>query len=348
MWLGTALGNAPPPLWLSDINFVTWKDYMVIPLVFLATGLLVEDRKAIRLVILFTACSLLFIDRSCLLDSLSHSWANFDENKRSGGPLGYGSNQTAAFLAQFSMFFWGFGHIMKRLKVKLLCYALVATTIVATLYTFSRGAYLAILLSVTVLAILKDRKLLIAIVLFLFSWQFVLPTAVTERVKMTQNSNGKLEDSARERVDLWTAAQDQFVRSPIVGMGYATFQLGTHTDNLKDTHNWFVKVAVETGLIGLAFAALILQQMFSLGYRLFRRATDPLYRGLGLGLLLGVVSCTVANFFGDRWTYLEIMGLFWVLVAAAARALQLTVQENPTEEEAAEADMEMVPHSAYR
>ena len=44
MWLGTALGNAPAPLWLSDINFVTWKDYMIVPLVFVATGLVVEDR----------------------------------------------------------------------------------------------------------------------------------------------------------------------------------------------------------------------------------------------------------------------------------------------------------------
>src|ERR1700744_592620 len=31
MWIGTALGNAPAPLWLSDDNFVMWKDYMVIP-----------------------------------------------------------------------------------------------------------------------------------------------------------------------------------------------------------------------------------------------------------------------------------------------------------------------------
>jgi len=31
----------------------------------------------------------------------------------------------------------------------------------------------------------------------------------------------------------------------------------------------------------------------------------------------------VANFFGDRWTYLEITGLLWVLVAAAARAFEL-------------------------
>ena len=31
MWLGAALGNAPAPLWITDINFAMWKDYMLIP-----------------------------------------------------------------------------------------------------------------------------------------------------------------------------------------------------------------------------------------------------------------------------------------------------------------------------
>jgi hypothetical protein len=55
MWIGTALGNAPAPVWLSDANFSTWKDYMVIPLVFVAAGLVIEDRKTVRTVILITA-----------------------------------------------------------------------------------------------------------------------------------------------------------------------------------------------------------------------------------------------------------------------------------------------------
>jgi len=64
--------------------------------------------------------------------------------------------------------------------------------------------------------------------------------------------------------------------------------------------------------------------MLSSGYRLFRKAVDPLYRGLGLGFFLAVCSCAVANLFGDRWTYLEINGLLWVLAACVARAQQLS------------------------
>jgi len=324
LWLGTVLSGAPAPLWLNDVNFVTWKDYMLIPIIFAAAGLVIEDRKQIRTVLLITAISIIFIDRSFLLETMSRSWNTFDEDKRGGGPLAFGSNQTAAFLAQFGMFFWGLTLFVKRKKLKLFGYALVATTLFATMYTFSRAAYLAILCAVFVLGLLKDRKLLLILAAFLLTWQTVVPTAVRQRVNMTENSNGQLEASAQERVDLWQNAWKAIQRSPIVGNGFATFQLGEHVDNLKDTHNWYVKVMVETGIVGLILVLTMLSQIVLLGFRLFRRATDPLYRGLGLGLVIAMSSCLVANFFGDRWTYLEITGLLWVLVAATARALQLT------------------------
>jgi len=348
MWFGTALGNAPPPLWLGDVNFETWKDYMLIPLVFIAAGMVIEDRKAVRTVVLITAVSLLAIDRSCLLESMSRSWGSFDENKRDTGPLAYGSNQTAAFLAQFAMFFWGFVQFVQRKKLRLIFYGLVALTIVADLYTFSRGSYAALLVSIVVLGFLKDRKLIVIAAVFLFTWQAIVPTAVRERVEMTQNSNGQLEISAQERVNLWEAAEQSIISNPVLGIGFATYQIGNHVDGLKDTHNWYVKVMVETGIIGMIIVLVMLQQVLAVAYRLFKRAEDPLYRGLGLGLFVAMCSCIVANFFGDRWTYLEITGILWVLVAAAIRALQLAETEPATESAISEASVATNPFLAYR
>ena len=349
MWLGTMLGNAPAPLWLSDGNFSAWKDYMLIPLIFLAASLVIEDRKAIRTVVLITAITVFLIDRTCILESMSRTWTNFDESKRDGGPLSYGSNQTAAFLAQFALFFWGFVQFVKRKKIKIFGYVLVGLTLFATMYTFSRGGYLAVLVGVLVLGLVKDRKLLVVLGLFLFTWQTVVPTPVRERVNMTENANGQLEASAQERVSLWTDAEDQILRSPIVGNGFATFQYGSHVDNLKDTHNWYVKILVETGIVGLIIVIFLLQQFLAIPYGLFKRATDPLYRGLGLGLFLAICSSLVANCFGDRWTYVEITSLLWVLCGAALRATQLT-EEGPTaeSEETVSAAATVNPYLAYR
>jgi putative inorganic carbon (HCO3(-)) transporter len=348
MWLGTIFGNAPAPLWLNDLNFSAWKDYMALPLIFVAAGLVIEDRKSIRTVVIITAVALLLIDRTCILESMSKSWASFDESKRDGGPLAYGSNQTAAFLAQFAMFFWGMACFMKRYKVKLAAYTLVGLTIFATMYTFSRGGYLAILVGVLVLGLLKDRKMLLVLGAFLLTWQTVVPTPVRERVTMTESADGQLEASAQERVDLWTDAEKSIEHSPIVGSGFGTFQYGEHVANLKDTHNWYVKVMIETGIIGLLMALVMVQQMLATSYRLFRRASDPLYRGLGLGLFLAMWACLVANCFGDRWTYLEITAILWVLVAAAARALELTETAPVTEQALAPASAPINAYMAYR
>jgi O-antigen ligase len=348
MWWGAVLGNAPAPLWLSDLNFATWKDYMMIPLVFVASGLVIEDRKAVKTVIILAAFAVLFIDRSSLLESLTRNWSNFDEDKRSGGPLGYGSNQTAAFLAQFAMFFWGLAVFIKKKMHKLLCYGLVAITVAAIMYTFSRGAYVAVLFSVLVLGLLKDRKLLLILGVFLLTWQTIVPTPVRERVTMTKGADGQLDESAQERVSLWENAEKSFLRSPLVGNGFATFQMGEHVDNLKDTHNWYVKVLVETGIIGFGIVFLLLQQLIATSYRLFKRATDPLYQGLGLGLLLASCSCLVANFFGDRWTYLEITGIVWVLAAAVARANELCVLDPEAAPVEVSASKIVNPYMAYR
>ncbi len=349
MWLGTALGHAPAPLWIHDLNFATWKDYMLLPLVFVAAGLVVKDRKAVRTTILITGIALLFIDRSALMDSMSRSWGSFDENKRDGGPLGFaGSNGLAAFLAQFAMFFWGFGQFLQRRKAKLLCYALVAATLFATMYTFSRASYIAVVAGALLLGILKDRKMIVIVAVFLFTWQAIVPAAVTERITMTTDANGQLEASAQERVNLWENAKKSFYSEPIFGIGYATFQFGQHADELKDTHNWYVKVLVETGVIGGIIALILLQQMLSLPYRLFRRSNDPLYQGLGLALVLCISANIILNVFGDRWTYLEINGLLWALMGTAAAATHLIEPVPAGEIAASEPVVEVNPYMAYR
>jgi hypothetical protein len=88
--------------------------------------------------------------------------------------------------------------------------------------------------------------------------------------------------------------------------------------------------------------------MLAVAYRLFKRATDPLYRGLGLGLFLAICSCIVTNLFGDRWTYLEITALLWVLVAAAIRATLLSESEPITDSAETDSTVAINPHMAYR
>ena len=93
---------------------------------------------------------------------------------------------------------------------------------------------------------------------------------------------------------------------------------------------------------------LLIHQLLVLPYRLFKKAEDPLYRGLGLGLFVAVCSCLAANCFGDRWTYLEINGLLWVLAGATVRASALVKAEAKDDVAEAGAAFGPVAYTAYR
>ena len=78
---------------------------------------------------------------------------------------------------------------------------------------------------------------------------------------MTSDTNGQLDSSAQSRVNLWEDATNTIESNPIFGTGYATYQLTAHYDRLRDTHNWYIKVMLETGIIGIVIVLMLLQQM---------------------------------------------------------------------------------------
>lgn len=68
---------------------------------------------------------------------------------------------------------------------------------------------------------------------------------------MTKNDEGELEESAAIRIVLWNEAMNMFRESPIIGKGFNTFQF-TYKDRVwKDTHNFYIKMLVELGILGV-------------------------------------------------------------------------------------------------
>src|SRR5262249_37087326 len=70
----------------------------------------------------------------------------------------------------------------------------------------------------------------------------------------------------------------------------------------------------------------ILAGMFAQGFRLFREAGqsgDSLLKALGIGFVGCVVGAAVANFFGDRWSYLQVDSYLWISLALVCRGCLL-------------------------
>jgi len=139
-------------------------------------------------------------------------------------------------------------------------------------------------------------------------------------------SEQQLDTSAQDRVTLWNDAMDLFHQNPVIGAGFDTYQWQHRVGIYTDTHNYFLKVLVETGVTGLLFFLLVLAKASRQGIRLFTSAQDPFLKSLGLGFSLLMACVFVVNFFGDRWLYIEVNGFLWVLLACVVRGQMIENQ----------------------
>jgi O-antigen ligase len=151
---------------------------------------------------------------------------------------------------------------------------------------------------------------------------------------MTYESGG-LDHSSETRVTLWEDAMQVFDANVVLGSGFNTYAYMHRVGNYEDTHNFFLKLLVETGIFGLGLFLWLLGKTFRVGLAFSRRAKDPFYASLGLGLAAWLVAAFVANLFGDRWNFLQVCGYLWVIAGMVAHALRVEAAD-PGEGDAAE------------
>jgi O-antigen ligase len=269
-------------------------------------------------------------------------FSQYSTDLQSEGSMGYaGVNGFAAFDAQFTMFLLALAAFERKRLWWLGYTALAAFTGLCLMYCLSRGGYLALAVGWLFLAAVKQRKLLVFLLLFYLVGVPLVPNAVRERVLMTYDaSDGELDHSSETRVNLWEEAMQSFEANPLTGTGFDTYAYSHHETSYRDTHNFFVKALTETGIAGLAIFLWLLWKTYSTGYRLSRRARDPFLASLGLGLACWVVCSVVANFFGDRWHYLQVNGYMWVIAGLVARAWTIVESEDQAAREDSATDGE--------
>jgi hypothetical protein len=250
----------------------------------------------------------------------------FDYDRRAQGPfwiVGLGANHLGAFIAHSGALLAGLLLVDRNTKRRWLYAAGLLFSLHPLFFAYSRGAYLAALVVLGVLGVVRSRLLLVPLVALVFTWQVVLPDSVVERITMTETAEGRLESSAAERVVLWEHAKELFANNPIFGIGFNGFELSRRGEELRDTHNFYLKVACEQGVIGLLLLAAVLLRALWTGWRLYLTGRSDFHRGLGLGFFASVFAVAVTNIFGDRFSYFALGAFFWMSYGAVQRALTL-------------------------
>ncbi len=188
--------------------------------------------------------------------------------------------------------------------------------LILLLFTYTRGAWLAFIIIILFLGIFKSKKLLILMFLGLLLVYFGI-SSVRERVDNLTNSQ---YTSVNWRMDLWKDAVKYAEEKPIAGYGTGTAtelilaKRGTRFGSTA-THNDYLKVGLENGLLGLlAYLGIIISMLVNLKNEYFFAKSEELKK-----LILISIGFTIAIYamsFGDnilrntalQWSYFAFLG----------------------------------------
>lgn len=213
----------------------------------------------------------------------------------------------------------------------------VVFSIIAIVFTYSRGAFLGLAVVLALLIVRSRAKMVTAIVLAvgLLVINASLPEKWVDRMETI--TTYEQDNSAMARLTAWRVAYHLALDHPLLGGGFRTFTVEVYDQYEPgwgldtDAHNVYLQVLGEHGFTGLAiYVALIASTMISLRrlMRKFRR--DPTHRWVhdcAQMLEVSLAGYLVSGMFLS----LSYFDLFYHLVAVTVilKALFLTQDREP-------------------
>lgn len=212
---------------------------------------------------------------------------------------------------------------------KWLAMAVIGFGGVALIFTFSRGGWIALLLSVTLICLLGwhrrglSLKTPIAVILILGMLYLPFHSVISARVF------GDDKGSAESRIPLMSLAFRIIEDNPVLGVGANNFTVVMDrylTSDFREgwlfaVHNKYLLVLSETGIIGLLCFLAFLLDALRKGWKCWA-LQDPLLSPLALGIMAGIAGHMVhmtVDVFRGRPT----QQLLWLLAGLLAAMLRI-------------------------
>jgi len=209
-----------------------------------------------------------------------------------------------------------------RRSVKLLLLGAIGVSGLFLLLTYTRSAWIATLAGLLVVAFYQGKRLL-PIMGFAVVLVVLLVPSVAERfsdLSTETTQSGAAGNSLVWRFEYWQQALE-LSENPIVGAGLRTVQAST--DVSKEPHNDFIRVYVETGLIGLSAYLWFLVSLARSARRSIRNTRSPLEHSVAVGFAGCLASLLLLSLVSNVISQLVILWYFLAFAVAAAAGPRL-------------------------
>lgn len=230
-------------------------------------------------------------------------------------------------------------------NIRLLAAAALAVVTLGFLLSYSRAAWLSIIIAFGVWAIIKLRirfkplfiTLVSVIVLFLtFQSQILMKleqnseeSSANFSTHISSMSNISSDASNLERINRWSCAVRMFADKPVVGYGpgtymfkYARYQLSkdrtiisTNSADGGNAHSEYLGPMAESGVLGLATYLLIIILVIYTAVNTYTRLSDYRLRSIVLAALIGLVTYYIHGFLNNFLDTDKISVPFWGFTA---------------------------------
>lgn len=210
-------------------------------------------------------------------------------------------------------------------QAKLVLGAVSLAMLACLIFTFSRGAWLAFLAAALTYGLLQNRRILALILVGAILLPAVSPP-VANRLQYTFSSKYIESSQHGGRFARWEEALNRVTAHPVTGAGLGRFGGATAARyNIPGTFyvdNYYLKLAVETGLLGLGVFLWLLLNVVRLLSNIIRElAQDPHTRALACGITAGLFGVLVHNFVENIFEVPMMQTMFWVLLGLATQLL---------------------------
>lgn len=206
-------------------------------------------------------------------------------------------------------------------------WAAIAIMLVATVLTFSRSAYVGLVVVLGVLGIVRYRAALFLGILGMIAVILFVPR-VQERVIGIRS----IDETAQLRLVSYSNALLVIQDHPVVGVGYNLYKYTqvkynflerTEEHSASGSDSSLLTIWVTTGMVGLLVYIWLLIAMLRELWKTWHDKTLPKeWQGFGLGAFAGMLGLIAHSQFVNGLHYPHLMEVMWLFVAIAISVRQ--------------------------
>ena len=315
----------------KDISQTIWEVLRTVSYfgLFLTVYALVKNNKSIQsflLISFITAGSILLIK-----DLYNFfSWYGLSSGRYLIGSF-YWHNQMAGFIVILIPLLLSLFLLIKNLYLKFVLLSAILISLIAIVFTYSRGGWLSLIASLLLFFVLSFKKIkshikplfIMFTIFMIFGFVVLKPANIGKKAESvkTELSSQTRSVSGNLRITVWQNTFQMIKDNPIFGVGPGVFGESYYKyQNVpwlyaKNAHNHYLEYVAELGIVGFfLFAAITINAIFMVLAE--RKALGDYAK---YPLLIGIIAALFGSAFHALvdidWSRISLYSIYWILLA---------------------------------